>query len=411
MARVSPAPVVLALSLLASSIAIGLTACDAGSGDGAGAGSSVTATGCTPAGGAALPPTAPDGYYVNGNTVCTSAGKPHLLHGVDRPSLEWSSTGANLSAADFAAMAGWHANVVRVALSQDFWLAESPTYAPGYAALVDQVVQWAHAAGMDVILDLHWSDRGDYGTAAAQQPMADVHSIEFWKEVATRYKGDGRVFFELYNEPHDVPADLWLSGGMNESPAYQVAGMQQLHDAVRGVGAENLVIIGGLDYAFDLSIVASYPVQGHNIVYATHPYNNAPDRQPGDWNSGWGYLTATAPVVVTEFGDGTGTCSPVWDQTLIPYADSHNAGWTSWAWFVGGSTPTDLCKFPSLISDWSYDTTNEGAVVKAALLGYDDPAAPRPVSDAGSDAGSDAAADSSGDGGADAGVDAAADGG
>jgi endoglucanase len=410
MARAYLAPVLLSLSLLASSIAVGVAGCDEG-GVAQGLGITVTPTGCTPAAGASLPPTAPDGYYVNGNTVCTPAGKPHLLHGVDRPSMEWSATGQNLSAADFAAMAGWHANVVRVALDQDFWLSDSPEYAPGYAALVDQVVQWAHAAGMDVILDLHWSDTGDYSVKPAQQLMADAnHSIKFWQEVATRYMGDGRVFFELYNEPHDIPGNVWQSGGMYGG--YMVAGMQQLYAAVRGVGANNLVIIGGLDYAFDLSVVASYPVQGYNIAYATHPYNNAPGRQPGEWDTSWGYLTQTAPVVVTEFGDGTGSCSPVWDETLIPYADAHHAGWTSWAWFVGGTTPTALCQFPSLITDWSYDTTNEGAVVKAALLGYDDPAAPWPVVDAGSDASLGDAApdgpDTSGDAGADGSSDAGA---
>ena len=104
----------------------------------------------------------------------------------------------------------------------------------------------------------------------------------------------------------------------------------------------------------------------------------------------------------------------MWDQTLIPYADAHHAGWTSWAWFVGGSTPMALCQFPSLITDWGYDTTNEGAVVKTALLGYDDPAAPwsdagtgPSLGDAGPDASGDAGADGSSDDGADGGVDAA----
>ncbi len=290
-------------------------------------------------------------------------------------------------------MAAWHANVVRVALNQDFWLEESPQLSTGYAALVDDVVQWAEAAGMDVILDLHWSDRGDYSVMPGQQVMADQHSLQFWTEVAGRYKSDGRVFFELYNEPHDVPGAVWLSGGMAQG--FQVAGMQQLHDAVRAAGAENLVIIGGLDYAYDLSVVAQYPVVGHNIVYATHPYNNAPERQPATWLDDWGYLTVTSPVVITEFGDGTGSCSSAWDTELIAYADARNAGWTSWAWFAGD------CKFPALLTDWNGGTTNEGKVVNAALLGYDDPAPPRPGGDAGSDD-SDAGSDDAGDGGEDA---------
>ena len=210
--------------------------------------------------------------------------------------------------------------------------------------------------------------------------MADTHSLTFWQEVAARYKGDGRVFFELYNEPHDVPPDVWLSGG---DVGFTVVGMQQLYDAVRAAGADNLVIVGGLDYAFDLSHVQSYPVAGYNILYATHPYNT-PERQPATWYGKFGYLADTNPVIATEFGDGNGSCSPDWDTQIIAYADARKMSWTAWAWFVGG------CNFPSLITDWTGTTNPEGAVVKAALLGYDDPAAPIRNADAGNDAGGEA---------------------
>jgi endoglucanase len=61
--------------------------------------------------------------------------------------------GEGLSAADFEQMVSWNANVVRIALNQDFWIAASPLYDPGYAPLVDSAVTWAEAAGLDVILD------------------------------------------------------------------------------------------------------------------------------------------------------------------------------------------------------------------------------------------------------------------
>src|SRR5450432_528788 len=141
-------------------------------------------------------PVAPGGYYVNGNTICTGDGRPHLLHGVDRPSLEWNSSGVNLSAADFQLMGSWNANVVRIALNQDFWLAGSPIADPHYAANVDTAVKWAEQAGMDVILDLHWSDAGVLGgcnpTNGCQQLMPDANSLTFWSQVAARFKNDGR---------------------------------------------------------------------------------------------------------------------------------------------------------------------------------------------------------------------------
>jgi hypothetical protein len=319
-------------------------------------------TGCA----ASSPHTAPGGYYTNGNTVCTADGMTHFFHGVDRPSLEWSSRGQNLSANDFLVMASWGANVVRVALNQDFWLSDSPLASAGYPALVDSVVGWAEAAGMDVILDLHWSDQGTLGSCdnsdghGCQQLMADSNSKTFWSQVAARYKDDGRVLFELYNEPHDVPWPTWQNGGAT-SQGWTVVGMQQLYDTVRAAGADNVVIVGGLDWAFDLSGVPMYQINGYNIMYATHPYQDRPEQR---WWPSFGTLTATYPVIISEFGDRSGSCSTTYDSDLIAYADLHAASWTAWGWFTGG------CGFPGLIADWNGTPTTQGAVVKAALLGY-----------------------------------------
>jgi endoglucanase len=331
--------------------------------------------GCTIEGGTP-PATSPNGYYTSGATVCTEGGTPHQFRGVDRPSLEWSSQGVNISIDDFRSMVGWGANVVRIALNQDFWLSGAALNDPAYPATVDQAVKWAEAAGLDVILDLHWSDAGDLTVTATdvqgpghsnQQEMADVNSIEFWKEVANAYKGDGHVLFELYNEPNGISWDVWLNGG----PAghYMAAGMQQLYDAVRGTGANNIVIAGGLSWAYDLSAVGptgSY-VHGYNVMYATHPY--ASSDAPSGWEGSFGHLATTdfAPVIVTEFGDGRAQCTGAYDQTLIAFANNH-VSWTAWAWFPD-VTPADPegCRFPSLIVDWAGTPSVQGAVVKAAL--------------------------------------------
>ena len=142
---------------------------DAGTPDAGNPPDTFQVTGCASA---TTPPAAPGGYYVNGNTICTAEGRAHLFHGVDRPSLEWSSSGENLSPADFGLMASWKANVVRVALNQDFWIAESPLFDPNYASVVDAAVAWAEAAGLDVILDLHWSDAGVLGSCSRPAAVA-----------------------------------------------------------------------------------------------------------------------------------------------------------------------------------------------------------------------------------------------
>ena len=130
-----------------------------------------------------------------------------------------------------------------------------------------------------------------------------------------------------------------------------------------------LLVIGGLNWGYELSGVPANRIDGHNIAYATHPYN-ASGRRTYNWDQSWGFLTATDPVVITEFGDNDPTCvSTDYSAALIQYADAHAASWTAWAWYSGG------CPFQSVIDDWAATPSPLGSVVKAALLGYGDPAA------------------------------------
>jgi hypothetical protein len=168
--------------------------------------------------------------------------------------------------------------------------------------------------------------------------------------------------------------------------------MQQLYNAIRNDShADNVVIAGGLSYAYDLSGVASHPIQGYNIMYASHPYKSG--SQTAQWGAKFGYLAEAnfAPVIVTEFGDNVqnASCTGDWDTQLIQYADTNKISWTAWAWYVpqdqqGNTTLTALCSFPALISDWNATPSVQGVAVKAALAKY--PAVVAPKMDAGVDA-------------------------
>jgi hypothetical protein len=328
---------------------------------------------------------APDGYYVQGNRVLDANGAPHLFRGMDRPSLEWSPGGQNLAQTDYENMAAvWNANVVRITLNQDFWINDpaNPQYSPGYATLVHQQVEDAEAAGLDVILDLHWSDQGDFAKGAAcmnsggcQQCMADTNSVTFWQQVAAAYKDDGHVLFELYNEPYKISWSTWLNGGMTGSGCtnnggstaqdFLAVGMQDLYETVRATGAQNLVVIGGLNWAYDLTGVPENRVKGYNIVYNTHPYSfkcgGSGNCTPAQFAQYFGFLAATDPVIATEFGDND--CSAPFYETFTNYAQANGIHWTAWAYFVGG------CSFPALISNWAGDAVpGSGTTVQTALM-------------------------------------------
>jgi endoglucanase len=376
-------------------------------------------------------PAAPNGFSVMGNKIYDPGTcKPILFHGVARPELQWWY-GAYPDWAQFAqqaaAVKSWGANVIRIPVSQTFWL---PTTYYGWEALqngvdykgrvVDAVTK-ARAAGLTVIIDLHSSDRGiaNYGGIVGQgrtdnavpdiYKMPDVnHSIPFWKDVATTFKNDGGVIFELYNEPHpreDVWVEqqldaqawkLWRDGGTIEAskdypcsdcptlPAYNAAGMQQLYDAVRSVGARNLVLVNGVHWGYSLQGVPEYHLNGYNVIYGTHPYDWA-DKQPDQFDKEFGFLAATYPVMISEFGSYTcaanpaaNTLGPEYNRRVLDYADAKGLSWVAWALWtpdpVPGQSPAarqeELCARSALIADWSLTPTVTGQIVKDRLASY-----------------------------------------
>ena len=102
------------------------------------------------------------------------------------------------------------------------------TYTPDpdgtYQATVKKAVGDATAAGLYVILDLHWgSPNNSSGKALCpigQPAYADYdHSLTFWKQVADAFKGNPAVMFELFNEPFGSnDYGNWVTGASGAGP-------------------------------------------------------------------------------------------------------------------------------------------------------------------------------------------------
>ncbi|HEU4577223.1 MAG TPA: glycoside hydrolase family 5 protein [Polyangiaceae bacterium] len=297
---------------------------------------------------------APGGFYTEGNRIFDAAGNVHVFKGLARPSMEFDPAGQGITRDDVRRMWATGANVIRYSLSEGYWLSTHPQFNANYQSYVDRAVQWTLQNDMAVILDLHWS-----GNPAAQQIMADRQALTFWQQVANKYKGDGRVIFELYNEPHDLPSNtVWRNGDG------QYAGMQQMYDIIRATGANNLVLAGGLDYANDLdSLLPAQQLTGINIAYVTHPYRwkNPP--------SGYDASVSNFPIFATEFGDaeaggiGPQDCGTAAYSNAIADFTRLGVSWTSWAWTVA----PNRCAFPALLDKYDGTPTPPGAVVFAAL--------------------------------------------
>jgi hypothetical protein len=311
---------------------------------------------------------------VVGNRLENGAGQPLRLLGVDRSGTEyaciqgWGIFDGPADAASVAAMAAWHSNAVRIPLNEDCWLGingVSPSYGgAAYQSAIENYVALLHQYGLVAILDLHWNAPGTE-QATGQQVMADAdHSPAFWTSVATAFKADPGVVFDLYNEPHDISWSCWLSG-CTTSGGWAAAGMQTLLNAVRATGATQPVMVGGLNWGGDLSSwLANEPVDPlHQLVASVHLYNFSECNTESCWQSSIAPVAAQVPVVTGELGEND--CGTSFINAYMPWADQEGISYLGWTWDAGGGWT--CTGGPSLITDYAGDPTTYGAGLQAHL--------------------------------------------
>jgi endoglucanase len=356
---------------------------------------------------------------IQGNHFVNGAGQTIRLLGVNHPSSEYACVDGfgyndgHQDAADAAAVASWDANAVRVPLNEDCWLGingqpndnegpPQPLTAAGYQQAVESYVQALNAHGLYAILDLHWSAPGNQ-VAMEQQPMPDAHSTDFWQSVASTFKGNPAVVFDVFNEPFD-PTDprsgddgntsdavtwgCWESGtkpdavgggapplpcftqayDANGSPTsrYQIVGMQTLVDTIRATGATQPVMVGGLDYANDLTQWADHaPNDPLNQEAASfHNYMGKTCDNVACWNSEVAPVAANVPVVTGEFDEDNYTepkCAnqtpSTFDNDYMTWADQHGVGYLAWGWWVLSQDEKDSAGCSAFYLLNSYDGT------------------------------------------------------
>jgi len=339
---------------------------------------SLTPTPTRPAAATPTPLPSGNGFRVQGNKILDPQGRDWLMRGMAYPSQEWScfgeGRGNGIGEADIQTIAtDWRSNTVRFAITAARWYGRKECTAAEYRNKLDEVINFANNAGMVAIIDHHGRNDND-----EQVCMANNEMLSMWKEIAQKYKGNSRVFFELFNEPRDVSWNVWRNGGQitcgNQNE--QGVGMQQLADAIRAEGANNILVVGGLNWGYDLGEInkgGNYKLNGSNIAYSTHPYDFE-GKQPSNWENDYGYLTPTFPVVATEFGPIYATwvsnpeCDVQYLRDILGYFDNKNIGYTGWGWH--GSNGGDDCGFPSLIRDWNGTPNVRGQLVKDNIANY-----------------------------------------
>ncbi|MEV0258094.1 cellulase family glycosylhydrolase [Streptomyces sp. NPDC050732] len=336
-----------------------------------------TASAAEPTAAAPAATAAPPVLRAHGNKLVDAAGNTRRLLGVNRSGGEfacvqgWGFFDGPVDDASVRAIADWKANTVRIPLNEECWLGTGnidPRYGgANYRAAIDELVQRVQKHGMTPVVELHWSHGQYTGNSAGchdvhascQKPMPNArYTPEFWTSVARTYKNDPEVVFDLFNEPYPdratpTTADAWTcwrDGGRCPGIGYEVAGMQDLLDAVRATGARNLVLAAGIAYANDLSGWLRHAPRdpARNLAAAWHVYNFNTCADEDCWNRTLAPVAARVPLVAGEIGENT--CSHGFIDRVMKWFDDRGLSYLGWTW-----NAWDCSSGPALIS--SYDGT------------------------------------------------------
>jgi len=332
--------------------------------------------------------------HVSGNKLVDASGAAFIPHGVDRSGTEYECVqGYGIfdgpsDQASITAMKTWGpVNAVRVPLNEACWNGESYVNAAyagtTYQQAIVNYVNLLNANGIVAILDLHWTD-GTYtgnssgcssAEATCQKPMPDAaQAIPFWTSVAKTFKGDDAAIFDLFNEPYASRATgdtttgwtCWRDGGTCNGIGYQVAGMQNMVNAVRSTGADNVLMLGGEEYSNDLTDWLQYEPTDPDgdLVASWHSYNFNTCSSQSCWTSQLAPVIAKVPVVPGEIGEND--CAGSYIDSLTSWLESESTGFLAWTWddWTGGCSSG-----PVLITDYSGTPTAYGAAYKAILQG------------------------------------------
>ena len=308
-------------------------------------------------------------FTVAGNRILDPSGATFVPRGVTAPGHQAASAAAGrlqLPPSMVVEQHAWGIAAVRIPLNQEHWLANCASAKDGvglgYRAAIESEVDRLTQHGIMPILTLTRTERGKAtGCAPAGFPvfkeMADTRSLPFWRSVATRFRDDPLVAFDLFNEPNNISDSIWQHGGTvtyidgggatSTQRSYEAVGMQDLYDAVRGTGADNLVLVSGQRWASDPRVARTSPLNGYGIVLAVHTYCHgcaAPSLHPSLDVLVDDDIRDRHAIVISETG-WSQSWSSSYNRKIIDWAEARGIGWSIYAW---GHPDADY----SLLASW-----------------------------------------------------------
>jgi hypothetical protein len=218
------------------------------------------------------------------------------------------------------------ADLVRFQVSQFALDPKSKGHDPGYRDEVLAAVAQTRAAGYNVLLSMQW--HGQAGPSDSKGlPTAGTRRA--WRRLAEDLGEDRGILFEIFNEPPGNPRTRAEWEPWRKS-------MQATVDALRKVGAQNVLLVPGMQYSRSLEGAPAIDDPLGQLGYAVHPYLGQHNQTRAQWQKKFGDYAAIHPVMATEFNaqSGGNYCRPEMAgqaEALLDYLREKQIGLVAWA--------------------------------------------------------------------------------
>jgi endoglucanase len=274
----------------------------------------------------------------------------------------------------------WNINIVRLPINEQCWLGINNLPTTGdvtaYRTAITNYVNLLNAGNIAVILDLQWVAPGTtQSTQLTPMPDAD-HATAFWTSVATTFKSNSSVIFDLFNEPwpdsNSNSTAAWTclrDGGTCPGVSYATVGTQSLVNTIRATGSTNIIMVPGVQFTNVLDQWLTYkPTDSAGQLAASwHSYANQICNNATCWNNVIKPVAASVPLIVGEIGQND--CATTYINPLMTFLDGIGAHYLAWTWNAY-SDPAACANQPALISDYLGTPTAYGLGFRDHLLAH-----------------------------------------
>lgn len=282
---------------------------------------------------------------VNGTYLVNDKGEKVVLKGVSYGWHQFWPRFYNASSVSYLVNT-WGAQVVRASMGIELEGAYIDDPQKGIDC-VQAVADAAIEADAYVIID--WHSHG----------IRTEEAKDFFRKMATRYKGVPNVIYEIFNEPVE---DSWETVKEYSEEVIKV---------IRSIEPDAIILVGCPHWDQDIHLAADNPITGYdNIMYTLHFYANT----HGQWlrDRADYALNKGLPIFVSECaameasGDGA-INREEWNKWL-DWMQKHSISWVAWSVSDKDETCSMLLPSASSEGNWNDEDLKEwGRMVRDEL--------------------------------------------